>query len=210
MGWTASHQNDRAASAILASTRHSKLETRSGRATLRRRRRAPYFAKVAQGLQLGYYHGSAGGAWIARRYVGSGRYETDTVRLADDTVDAHSVNVMTYFQAIEAARKWSEHRRLADAGVTHKGSYKVSDAVRDCLDEVRAEKSLSAVKNIEYAFNVVLPELGGLEVDSLTYSRLAQWRNELATRAKSEQLLSNPRGRSLTPTTRGARQRTAF
>jgi len=168
---------------MVRSTRHSKLETRSGRATLPRRR-APYFAKVAQGLQLGYYRGSTGGAWIARRYVGSGRYETDTVGLADDTVDADGVNVMTYFQAIEAARKWSEHRRLADAGVTHKGSYKVSDAVRDYLDEVRAEKSLSAVKNIEYAFNVVLPELGGLEVDGLTYSRLAKWRNELATRAK--------------------------
>jgi hypothetical protein len=51
---------------MVRSTRHSKLETRSGRATLPRRR-APYFAKVAQGLQLGYYRGSAGGAWIARR-----------------------------------------------------------------------------------------------------------------------------------------------
>jgi hypothetical protein len=61
---------------MVRSTHHSKLETRSGRATLQRRR-APYFAKVAQGLQLGYYRGGAGGTWIARRYVGSGRYETD-------------------------------------------------------------------------------------------------------------------------------------
>jgi hypothetical protein len=49
------------------STRHGKLESRSGRATLPKRK-APYFAKVAKGLQLGYYRGSgAGGSWIARR-----------------------------------------------------------------------------------------------------------------------------------------------
>jgi hypothetical protein len=124
------------------------------------------------------------GTWIARRYVGSARYETDSVGLADDTVDADSVTILTYFQAIEAARGWGERRRLADAGVTHRGSYKVSDAVRDYMDEIQAEKSPSAVKNIEYAFNVILPELGDLEVDSLTYSRLTKWRNDLATRAK--------------------------
>jgi len=104
--------------------------------------------------------------------------------MADDTVDADSVKVLTYFQAIEAARGWGERRRLADAGVTLKGSYKVSDAVRDYMDEVRAEKSPSAVKNIEYAFNVALPELGDLEVENLTYSRLTKRRNDLATRAK--------------------------
>jgi hypothetical protein len=92
--------------------------------------------------------------------------------------------VLTYFQAIEAARDWGERRRLADAGVTHKkGSYKVS-AVRDYTDEIRAEKSPPAVKNIEYAFNVVLPELADLEVDTLTYSRLTKWRNDLAMHAK--------------------------
>jgi hypothetical protein len=60
--------------------------------------------------------------------------------------------------------------------VTHKGSYKVSDAVRDYLDEVRAEKSLSAVKNIEYAFNVVLPEwrFRGRQFDTFAFSEMAQ------------------------------------
>jgi hypothetical protein len=48
----------------------------------------------------------------------------------------------------------------------------------------KPKKSFSAVKDIEYGLNVVLPELRDLEVDSLIYSRLTKWRNELPMRGK--------------------------
>jgi hypothetical protein len=165
------------------SARDSKLETRSARARLAVRK-APYFVKVAKGLQLGYYRGGAAGTWIGRRYRGAGKYEAQAIALADDTVESDGAKVLTYFEAQEAVRQWGERQRLG-SGARHKGHYKVSDAVRDYLEEIRAEKSPAAVKKIEYVFNCsVLPELGELQADALTFSHLSQWRNNLATRPK--------------------------
>jgi integrase len=166
------------------SARDAKLETRSARAKLAARK-APYFVKVAKGLQLGYYRGGSAGTWVGRRYVGAAKYETHSIGVADDTIEADGAKVLTYFEAQEALRRWGERRRLFETGPRHRGHYKVSDAVRDYLDEIQAEKSPAAVKKIEYIFNAsVLPELGNLTVDSLSFSRISQWRNNLATRPK--------------------------
>src|ERR1700730_18356670 len=108
------------------SARKTSLESRTARAQLRMRR-APYFVKVAKGLRLGYYRGSAAGTWIARRYLGAGKYDSDAVGLADDTTDSDGVKVLTYFEAQDALRQWAERRRLADLGGTRKGAYTVAN-----------------------------------------------------------------------------------
>ena len=61
------------------SARKASLETRTARARLPMRR-APYFVKIAKGLRLGYYRGSAAGTWIGRRYRGGGCYDTHRAR----------------------------------------------------------------------------------------------------------------------------------
>jgi hypothetical protein len=38
-------------------------------------------------------------------------------------------------------RRWAERDRLAEVGMTRRGPYSVSDAVRDYLEEITAEKS---------------------------------------------------------------------
>lgn len=164
------------------SARHANLETRTGRGRLRVRR-APYFVKIAKGLRLGYYRGATAGTWIGRRYVGGGSYETDALGLADDTTEADELKVLDYWQAQEAVRRWAERNRLADVGVTRRGPYSVSDAVRDYIAEITVEKPARPVRDATCIFeNSVLPELGHVLIETLTADRIVQWRNTLAAR----------------------------
>jgi integrase len=164
--------------------RKSSLETRSARIKLRVRR-APYFAKIAKSLSLGYYRGAVAGSWIARFYRGSGGYETTAIGIADDTVDADGVKVFDYWQAQDQTRQWGERQRLIAAGSLRKGAYTVSDAVTDYLAEIQAEKKPAAVQGAKYVFDAwILPELGAIQIEKLTTDRLNRWRNKLATQPK--------------------------
>src|SRR4051812_6531333 len=164
--------------------RNSSLETRTARSRLRIRG-APYFAKIAKGLRLGYYRGSVSGSWIARSYRGAGVYATDALGVADDTVEADGVKVLDYWQAQEHARRWGERQRLIADGRLREGSYTVADAVTDYLAEITAEKSPAAVRGAKYVFDAwVVPELGAIQVEKLTTDRVHRWRNKLATQPK--------------------------
>jgi integrase len=166
------------------SARNSSLETRTARAKLHIRR-APYFAKIAKGLSLGYYRGAVAGSWIARFYRGSHNYETTAIGIADDTIDADGVTVFDYWQAQDQARQWGERQRLIAAGGLRKGAYTVKDAVTDYLAEIKAEKKPAAVQGAKYVFDAwILPELGSIQVEKLTTDRLNRFRNKLATQPK--------------------------
>jgi hypothetical protein len=80
------------------SARHRHLESRTARARLPVRR-SPHFVKIAKGLRLGYYRGSAAGTWIGRQYRGAGDYATKAIGLADDTVEADGHKVLDYWRA---------------------------------------------------------------------------------------------------------------
>jgi len=166
------------------SARKTSLESRTARARLQKRR-APYFVKIAKGLRLGYYRGSAAGTWIGRRYRGEGRYNTIALGLADDLTQADGSKVFDFWQAQGAARQWAEKQRLIDEGVVLRGPYSVANAVADYLAAVRAEKGPAAERGAGYIFNAsILPELGAVLVEKLTTDRLLRWRNSLAIRPK--------------------------
>jgi integrase len=166
------------------SARKASLETRTARLA-NRIRRAPYFVKIAKGLHLGYYRGSASGSWVARRYLGECGYETDALGIADDTLVADGIEVFDFWQAQEAAKRWAERQRLVEAGVVRSGPYTVTDAIADYLEEIRTEKRPESVRSVEITFNAfVLPELGKLSCEDLTRDRLLKWRNAQASRPK--------------------------
>jgi integrase len=166
------------------SARNSSLETRTARARLRIRR-APYFAKIAKGLRLGYYRGAVAGSWIASYYRGAHTYDTNAIGAADDTVDADGIKVLDYWQAQEHARRWGERQRLIAAGMLREGSYTVDNAVTDYLAEIKAEKSPAALQGAKYVFDAwILPELGAIQVEKLTTDRINRWRHKLATQPK--------------------------
>jgi integrase len=166
------------------SARKTSLETRTARARLPSRR-APYFVKIAKGLRLGYYRGSAAGTWIGRRYRGGSVYDTTALAVADDLTDADGIKVLDFWQAQTAARRWAEKQRLVEEGMVRGGPYSVANAVEDYLAAIRAEKGPASERNARYIFNAsILPELGPLLVEKLTADRLLGWRNSLATRPK--------------------------
>ena len=67
--------------------RSPKLDTRTARTRLPTRK-APYFVRIGDRLQLGYWRGVKGGSWIARRYTGTGSYATRSLGPADDVREA--------------------------------------------------------------------------------------------------------------------------
>jgi hypothetical protein len=90
------------------------LGTREARRRLAARRK-PYWRAIERGLHVGYYKGSRGGRWIARRYCGEGRYQETVVGTADDVLDADGRAILDFDQAQAGAREWfhAEARRAA-------------------------------------------------------------------------------------------------
>jgi len=195
------------------SARTTKLETRSARAKLLARS-APYFLKVAKGLRLGYYRSRGGaGTWIARRYRGSGQYETTALGVADDTTAADNLAVFDFWQAQDALRRWGERGRLADHGIVRTGPYTVGAAVADYLAEIAVEKRASARKAARYIFEAsVLPKLGRLVVEQLSSDQINRWRHELAAsgkRVRTKKFAQKPTRRPLPASDEERRKRRA-
>jgi hypothetical protein len=85
--------------------RDAALDTRTARLRLASSRK-PYWRSVEAGFQLGYRRGERGGVWRARRYIGDMKYLEATLGVADDDTDADGVKVLSYRDALKAAREW--------------------------------------------------------------------------------------------------------
>jgi integrase len=191
------------------SARNVKLETRSARGKLPKRR-APYFVKIAKGLRLGYYRGSEAGTWIGRRHLGGVDYATTNIGIADDTTEADGVKVLDFWQAQEVLRRWGEAGRLSDRGIVRKGPYTVRSAIEDYMSQISVEKSGTAVQGSRYVFEAhILPDLGHFEVEHLTTDLLTRWRNQLASRAKRvrKRRTAGQQATKVTPDTEEARRK---
>jgi integrase len=169
--------------------RDENIGSRNARLALTPRRK-PYFRAIAQGLHLGYRRNKSGnGAWVARRYLGAERYETDVVAQADDYRDGNGIDVLTFADAQRAAARWHDERLRAELGISDPGkAYTVADACADYLAWYREHrKSWSATKS---ALDLhILPALGRLEAGKLTSRQIRDWHEALAassrrTRAK--------------------------
>ena len=152
-------------------------------------RAKPYFRAIEQGLHLGYRRLANGGAgpWVARHYLGDQRYEEEAIAHADDLSDADGVAILTYWQAVEAARERMRLRVQSAAGMT--GPYTVADAVTAYLEFLEHNRSTAydVRKRMEAH---ALPQLGKIEVASLTADRLRKWHAGLAR--KPPRLRSKP------------------
>ena len=76
----------------------------------------PYYRALHDGLHLGCRKGKGAGKWVARWYLGEGRYRVETIAQADDKNDANGVDIVIFRQAQDAARKlYAEHQRVCEA-----------------------------------------------------------------------------------------------
>ncbi len=82
--------------------RDATLDSREARSRLKARGK-PYWRKADQGVDIGFRkpQGRKGkpagaGAWVARYYVGKGKYKTEKIGVADDISDPDGVWFSTF------------------------------------------------------------------------------------------------------------------
>jgi len=159
--------------------REANLETRTARSRLPQTRK-PYWRKIDQGCHVGYYKGKRSGSWVARYFLGDGRYAEATLGLADDIQDADGVGALSFSQAQANARRWFSEQARKKAGVEAAGPYKVADAINDYRRWYEVHKK--DIANVRYrADALLLPALGHKEVSKLTAQTIRTWHEGLAS-----------------------------
>jgi integrase len=166
--------------------RDTNLETRSARLRLAPRRK-PYWRVLETGLHLGYRRTKeGGGSWVARRFIGEGRYSETKIGTADDLQDADGVALHSFGQAQEEARKWwrGEQRRALGHAPAENGSLTVAKIVEPYFFERERRGSKGLSQDRSAAAARILPALGEIELSKLTTRRIRDWHAELARTPK--------------------------
>jgi hypothetical protein len=145
------------------------IETRTARGRLPIRKK-PFLRAIGGGLALAYRRLPNGpGTWSARRYLGGRGYHFEVLRtpdglpvIADDFAEADGVKVMTFNEAVDAVRLWSQEVdawHAADPGFTiravvgsyieaqekREGSLGVRSRMRRVLEDPLADSQLATV-----------------------------------------------------------------
>ncbi len=113
------------------------LSTRAARGELKPRSK-PYWRLIDHGRHIGYRRTPRGGAWVARLYLGSGKYAETRLGTADNIADADEVEVLAWGQAQPAAladllrRENGRGRTIANTLIICYYSYYSVD-VRPCM-----------------------------------------------------------------------------
>ncbi len=165
--------------------RDTNLETRTARLRLVPRGK-PYWRVIESGLHVGYRRTkTGGGTWVARRFIGEGKYAETKLGIADDLQDADSVSVFAFKHAQDSARDWWKQEERRELGVApDMGPYLVTDALRDYF-EAREHRGSKGVKADRHASDArIMPELGAIELAKLTTKRIRAWLTALASAAK--------------------------
>jgi integrase len=112
-----------------------------------------------------------------------GKYRKAALGTADDYADSDGSEVLAFGQAQAVARRFFDRARV-DAGEEspQRGPFKVSDAWRLYLEE--AKRLGRRTPRMECAWKLYIgPELGGLEVERMTRTRIASWLDKVAKSA---------------------------
>lgn len=171
-----------------------KLDTKAERRRLPSSSK-PYYREVGQGLHLGFRKGKRFGTWVVRLYVGSRDYTVESIGRADDEMtDADGQTILTWHQAVERARERQRIRTSAAGKIV--GPYTITKAVEDYLSSISGKSS--AYDSRKRAELSILPELGKLEVATVTAERIRSWHSGIAarpptTRCKTGEVPDSPR-----------------
>jgi integrase len=165
--------------------RDTNLETRAARLRLAPRRK-PYWRLLESGLHLGYRRTKeGGGSWVARRFIGEGKYLETKVGTADDLQDADGVALRSFKQAQEKARDWWRIEQRREAGhAPDDGPYTVASALDAYFAERERRGSKGLAKDRAAAKVRIRPTLGEIELAKLTTKRIRDWQAELAKAPK--------------------------
>jgi integrase len=159
------------------SIRNNTLETRTARLKLPITSK-PVFAKVGDGVGLGYRRNKLAGNWVARLSDGQGGYATKVIGTDDDYEEAAPPRVLDFWQATEAARRFA---RNGDAAAEEKPKIvSVDNALTDYTEHLATERRDRY--NVSRVRRHLPPALLKRPIALLTSVELERWRNDLAKR----------------------------
>ena len=151
--------------------RASRLETRTTRLKLPVCEKPYDFTTISPGIALGYRRNHAAGTWVVRVADGHGGNWTKRVALADDFEESDTEHVLTWWEAIEAARKLA--RGTADSGRPATVADAVAAYERDLIARAGSIANAGRIKKH------LTPTLASKPVGLLTARELAAWRDGL-------------------------------
>ncbi len=157
------------------------LSTRNARRELKRRSK-PYWRLIEHGRHIGYRRSPEGGTWVARIYLGDGKYAEGRIGTADDITDADGVKTLSWAQAQRKTHSWFVQRQREAEGLHPNPDHRftVADAIDEYLAWYRVHRK-SYPDTKAYADAHILPALGKIEVSKLTPPRVRKWHEALAT-----------------------------
>ncbi len=165
--------------------RDTNLEKAAARSRLEARRK-PYWRVLESGLHIGYRRTKeGGGSWVARRFVGDGKYKECAFGIADDLQAADGVTILSFSDAQAKAREWWKAAQRAELGLAPVGGpYTVACALDAYFSERERRGSKGLDKDRAAARVRILPALGDTELSRLTTKRIRDWHAGVATAAK--------------------------
>ena len=99
----------------------SALESRSARLRLKIRRRPYSGPSLARGIMLLYRRNKTNGTWVLKASDGHGHYWTKAFGCADDYDDSDGKNVLTFYEAQDAAKRLARGERQRRHRADHAG-----------------------------------------------------------------------------------------
>src|SRR5262245_3411721 len=149
------------------------LESRSARLRLKIRRRPYSGPSLARGIALMYRRNKTNGTWVLKASDGHGAYWTKAFALADDYEDADGKNVLTFYQAQDAAKKLAR----GEDGNADSGPITVDGALKEYESDLisRAANPYNAQHPRLHLTNALLSK----PVAMLTATELQKWRDSL-------------------------------
>jgi integrase len=193
---------------MAGTVKHAKLDSRTARSRLKRRRQPHWQALVTGKVHLGWqcWKGDPVGRWVLRRYVGNNKYRVQTLGRADDDASADGVDVLSHAQAEAKARAMVASPANGNGPI-------VRLTVRQAIDhyvDYKRHKGQPVADPISRCNVHILPTLGDLVVSELTADHLRRWLATMAAApAQTRPKAGKPRYRSEPTTEEQFRQRRA-
>ncbi len=129
-------------------------------------RREPYWARVDEGLAVGFRSLASGeGTWIGRRHEGAGKY-----------LNRSFGAVATFDEAVKLVRDWGQ---AVGYGATHK-AVTVEEACRAYVTHQRTQKGAASASDAEGRFKRLVygHALGGQVLDKLRTTTVKKWMDD--------------------------------
>jgi integrase len=153
--------------------RHSALESRSARLKLPVRRKPYTGPSLARGVILLYRRNRTSGSWVVKVSNGHGAYWTKAIGFADDYEDSDHKNILTFFEAQDAAKKLAR----GEDGVANSAPITIDGALKDYKRDLVARNA--GPYNASHPRVHLTPVLLAKPVQLLTAHELKKWRDSL-------------------------------